>query len=206
MGVRGRRPAAACPDCRLLERRVARRRGGRRPPAADGPAGRLERSRTAFSPTSLQDGCRLVTSKRARVARVVGVLPALYAHRLGRAYGPDSSLAALSRALQQPLDGVETDCCLTVDGELVLLHDQLLDLGTTVSGWAHQRTAAEIRAGVAAPPRRHTKRRAPAAARRAARPRARRDAPARGQGARRPSPRTPDCASRLRASSRPPDG
>jgi hypothetical protein len=29
----------------------------------------------------------------------------------------------------------------------VLLHDPLLDLGTTVSGLAHQRTAAEIRAG-----------------------------------------------------------
>ena len=75
------------------------------------------------------------------------MLPALYAHRLGRAYGPDSSLAALHRAIQQPLDGLETDCCLTADGELVLLHDPLLDLGTTVSGWAHQRTAAEIRAG-----------------------------------------------------------
>ena len=75
------------------------------------------------------------------------MLPALFAHRLGCAYGPDSSLAALTRALRQPLDGVETDCCLTADGELVLLHDPLLDLGTTVSGWAHQRTAAEIRAG-----------------------------------------------------------
>jgi glycerophosphoryl diester phosphodiesterase len=74
------------------------------------------------------------------------VHPALYAHRLGRAYGPDSSRAALSRALQQPLDGLETDCCLTADGELVLLHDPLLDLGTTASGWAHQRTAAQIRA------------------------------------------------------------
>jgi len=75
------------------------------------------------------------------------VLPALYAHRLGRAYGPDSSLAALHRTIQQPVDGLETDCCLTADGELVLLHDPLLDLGTTVSGWAHQITAAEIRAG-----------------------------------------------------------
>ena len=28
----------------------------------------------------------------------------------------------------------------------MLLHDPLLDLGTTVSGWAHQRTAAQIRA------------------------------------------------------------
>ncbi|MBA2255729.1 MAG: glycerophosphodiester phosphodiesterase [Thermoleophilaceae bacterium] len=73
--------------------------------------------------------------------------PALYAHRLGRAYGPDSSAAALDRALEQPLDGLETDCCLTADGELTLLHDPLLDVGTTVSGWAHERTAAQIRAG-----------------------------------------------------------
>jgi glycerophosphoryl diester phosphodiesterase len=75
------------------------------------------------------------------------VHPALYAHRLGRAYGPDSSGAALKHALQQPLEGLETDCCLTADGQLVLLHDPLLDLGTTLSGWAHQRTAAQIRAG-----------------------------------------------------------
>jgi glycerophosphoryl diester phosphodiesterase len=75
------------------------------------------------------------------------VLPPLYAHRLGRAYGPDSSRAALARALREPLEGLETDCCLTADGELVLLHDPLLDLGTTLSGWAHERSAAEIRAG-----------------------------------------------------------
>ena len=77
----------------------------------------------------------------------MAMLPALYAHRLGRAYGPDSSAAALSRALQRPLDGLETDCCLTADGELVLLHDPLLEVGTTLSGWAYERTAAEIRGG-----------------------------------------------------------
>jgi glycerophosphoryl diester phosphodiesterase len=75
------------------------------------------------------------------------VPPGLYAHRLGRAYGPDSSAAALTRALQGPLDGLETDCCLTADGELVLLHDPLLEVATTLSGWAHERPAAQIRAG-----------------------------------------------------------
>jgi glycerophosphoryl diester phosphodiesterase len=75
------------------------------------------------------------------------MLPAVYAHRLGRAYGPDSSGAALARALQGPLDGLETDCCLTADGELVLLHDPLLEVATTLSGWTHEHTAAEIRAG-----------------------------------------------------------
>jgi glycerophosphoryl diester phosphodiesterase len=75
------------------------------------------------------------------------VVPAIYAHRLGSGYGPDSSAAALRRSLEQRVDGLETDCCLTADGELVLLHDALLELGTTLTGWAHQCTAAEIRAG-----------------------------------------------------------
>jgi glycerophosphoryl diester phosphodiesterase len=75
------------------------------------------------------------------------VLPALYAHRLGRAYGPDSSLCALRDALAAPIDGLETDVCLTADGGLVLLHDPLLALNTGLDGWAHERSAAEIRSG-----------------------------------------------------------
>ena len=71
---------------------------------------------------------------------------ALYAHRLGRAYGPDSSAAALARTLERPIEGLETDCCLTADGELVLLHDPLLEVGTTLTGWAHERPAGQIRA------------------------------------------------------------
>jgi glycerophosphoryl diester phosphodiesterase len=70
--------------------------------------------------------------------------PPLYAHRLGRAYGPDSSAKALAGALAAGADGLETDVCLTSDGELVLLHDPLLSLGTTLDGWAHERTSAEI--------------------------------------------------------------
>jgi glycerophosphoryl diester phosphodiesterase len=73
------------------------------------------------------------------------VPPPLYAHRLGRAYGPDSSAAALRRALAGgPLAGVETDVCLTADGELVCLHDPLLAIGTTLDGWAHERPAGAI--------------------------------------------------------------
>jgi glycerophosphoryl diester phosphodiesterase len=75
------------------------------------------------------------------------VVPLIYAHRLGRAYGPDSSRTALAHTLMRPVDGLETDCCLTKDGDIVLLHDPLLQLGTTVKGWARERTAAEICAG-----------------------------------------------------------
>lgn len=71
----------------------------------------------------------------------------LYAHRLGRAYGPDSSASALAGALVAKADGLETDVCLTADDELVLLHDPMLALGTTLDGWAHERRVGDIRAG-----------------------------------------------------------
>ena len=74
-------------------------------------------------------------------------IPALYAHRLGRAYGPDSSTTALAASLAAGVDGLETDVCVTADDELVLLHDPLLALGTTLDGWAHERSAAEILRG-----------------------------------------------------------
>jgi glycerophosphoryl diester phosphodiesterase len=72
-------------------------------------------------------------------------LPPLYAHRLGRGYGPDSSAAALRGALAAGVDGLETDVCLTADGALVLLHDPYLPLGTDLEGFAHERTARELR-------------------------------------------------------------
>jgi glycerophosphoryl diester phosphodiesterase len=76
---------------------------------------------------------------------MVMTVPPLYAHRLGRHYGPDSSAAALRHTLSDRVEGVETDVCLTADDQLVLLHDPLLTLGTTLGGWARQRTADEIR-------------------------------------------------------------
>ena len=70
---------------------------------------------------------------------------ALIAHRCGRAYGPDSSRRALRAALAGgPLRGVETDVCLTRDGALACLHDPYLPLGTTLTGWAHERPAADV--------------------------------------------------------------
>ena len=71
-------------------------------------------------------------------------IPPLIAHRLGRAYGPDSSAAALEGALAAEADGLETDVCLTADDQLLLLHDPLLSFGTTLEGWAHERRAEEI--------------------------------------------------------------
>ncbi|HEY8640924.1 MAG TPA: glycerophosphodiester phosphodiesterase family protein [Solirubrobacterales bacterium] len=56
--------------------------------------------------------------------------------------------AALRHTLTGPVEGLETDVCLTADDRLVLLHDPLLTLGTTLDGWARQRTAEEIRSAL----------------------------------------------------------
>jgi glycerophosphoryl diester phosphodiesterase len=82
---------------------------------------------------------------RSAILRVVTELPALYAHRLGRDPGPDSSRAALRATLAGIVDGLETDVCLTADGRAVLLHDPWLSVGTTLSGWAHRTPWSALR-------------------------------------------------------------
>ena len=52
----------------------------------------------------------------------------LYAHRLGRAYGPDSSRRALAATLRGAVDGLETDVCLTADDELVRIDGATLEV------------------------------------------------------------------------------
>jgi glycerophosphoryl diester phosphodiesterase len=72
-------------------------------------------------------------------------LPPLYAHRLGREPGPDSSRAGLAATLAGPVDGLETDVCLTAEGRLALLHDPWLEAGTTLPGWAHETDWSDLR-------------------------------------------------------------
>lgn len=79
-----------------------------------------------------------------RAGAIHGVVP-LYAHRLGRAYGPDNSARALAGALAAGVEGLETDVCLTADGDLVLLHDPWLPLNTDLEGFANERSASELR-------------------------------------------------------------
>jgi glycerophosphoryl diester phosphodiesterase len=46
-----------------------------------------------------------------------------FAHRGGRAHGPDNTLATFALALEQGAPGLETDAWLTADGVVVLDHD-----------------------------------------------------------------------------------
>ena len=50
----------------------------------------------------------------------------LFAHRGGRAHGPDNTLATFREALARGATGLETDAWLTADGAVVLDHDGVL--------------------------------------------------------------------------------
>jgi glycerophosphoryl diester phosphodiesterase len=50
----------------------------------------------------------------------------VFAHRGGRAHGPDNTLATFREALARGAPGLETDAWVTADGQVVLDHDGML--------------------------------------------------------------------------------
>ena len=67
------------------------------------------------------------------------------AHRGASGLAPENTLRAFSKALEIGVDGVELDVRGTLDGELVVLHDQSLDRTTDRTGCIHEMSLTEIR-------------------------------------------------------------
>jgi glycerophosphoryl diester phosphodiesterase len=57
---------------------------------------------------------------------------AVIAHRGASAYAPEHTFASYGRALQHGADYIEVDLQMTLDGELIALHDESLDRTTDV--------------------------------------------------------------------------
>ena len=70
--------------------------------------------------------------------------PLVFAHRGGRALGPENTLAALDIGLEAGADGLEFDLRLSRDGVPVVIHDATLDRTTNATGPVRDRTAAEL--------------------------------------------------------------
>jgi glycerophosphoryl diester phosphodiesterase len=68
----------------------------------------------------------------------------IYAHRGASGYAPENTFAAFDRALEMPIDGIETDIRATQDGMLVLLHDATVDRTTDGSGAVAGLTLAAV--------------------------------------------------------------
>lgn len=66
-------------------------------------------------------------------------------HRGGAAGYPENTLAAFKKAVELGADGVEFDVQLTKDGEVVVIHDELIDRTMTGSGLVKDHTLKELR-------------------------------------------------------------
>ncbi len=69
----------------------------------------------------------------------------IFAHRGASQYAPENTLPAFALAIQQGADGIELDVHLSKDGELVVIHDELLDRTTNGTGPVQAHTLEELR-------------------------------------------------------------
>ncbi len=86
----------------------------------------------------------LVAMLIAAASAASGARPLIAAHRGGAALAPENSLAAFRNAIALGADILEFDLHLTRDGEVVVIHDPVLDRTTTATGAVRDRTLAEL--------------------------------------------------------------
>lgn len=67
------------------------------------------------------------------------------AHRGFSGRYPENTMLAFQKALETGVDGIEFDVHLSKDGELVIIHDELLDRTTNAAGLVGDRTLRELR-------------------------------------------------------------
>ncbi|WP_050180500.1 glycerophosphodiester phosphodiesterase [Domibacillus robiginosus] len=69
----------------------------------------------------------------------------IYGHRGAKGSFPENTLLSFQQAIEQGADGLELDVHITMDGEVVVIHDETLDRTTDGSGVVSEKTAADIR-------------------------------------------------------------
>lgn len=77
-------------------------------------------------------------SDGARQARVVG-------HRGAMAYRPENTMASFAHAVELGADWVECDVHLSMDGQLIVVHDETLDRTTDGTGFVKDHTLDQIK-------------------------------------------------------------
>lgn len=69
----------------------------------------------------------------------------IYAHRGAAGYAPENTLQAFALAAVQGADGVELDVQLSVDGEIVVIHDETVNRVSGGEGRVSMMTLAELK-------------------------------------------------------------
>jgi glycerophosphoryl diester phosphodiesterase len=73
------------------------------------------------------------------------MMPKIIAHRGGREWAPENTLAAFSQAVEFGADGIELDIQRCASGELVVFHDEELSRTTNGAGLLKDCTLDELR-------------------------------------------------------------
>lgn len=69
----------------------------------------------------------------------------IFGHRGASAYAPMNTIPAFEKAVELGADGAELDVHLSKDGHLIVLHDFTVDHTTDGSGFARDKTLAELK-------------------------------------------------------------
>lgn len=70
----------------------------------------------------------------------------IFAHRGFSGYYPENTMLAFQKVAEETVaDGIELDIQLTKDGEIVIMHDEMLDRTTNGSRWLKDHTLEELK-------------------------------------------------------------
>lgn len=83
---------------------------------------------------------------REKLTAIQSDRPKLSAHRGGKAYAPENTMAAFEKALEMGADLIEIDLHLSSDGHVVVIHDTKVDRTTDGKGRVADKSLAELRA------------------------------------------------------------
>jgi glycerophosphoryl diester phosphodiesterase len=66
-------------------------------------------------------------------------------HRGAKGYEPENTLVSFEKAIQMGADGIELDVHLSIDGHLIVIHDETIDRTTNGKGVVNQLTLEELK-------------------------------------------------------------
>jgi len=66
-------------------------------------------------------------------------------HRGAKGYEPENTLVSFEKAIEMGADGIELDVHLSLDGHLIVIHDETIDRTTNGKGVVNQMTLQELK-------------------------------------------------------------
>ena len=67
-------------------------------------------------------------------------------HRGANGYEPENTFVSIQKALDMQVDGIELDVHLSADGEIIVIHDEIIDRTTNGKGFVNALSLRELKA------------------------------------------------------------